>query len=167
MCGSLCKGLGISPENTSGRAYQAACRRFVVFYFFQTKIALESNLFLAVKLHCPKGTGLHTFPAADACYLVDEHNPLFAALNCPDRAYLFTGGICAVMTVDREKRRTFFNNPDEPRSYTKVVLLFTGNLTRMATAAVFFKNSKIFLSHDSPPVDPRSGICCREELLSW
>jgi len=167
MCGSLCKSLGIPPENTSGRAYQAACRSFPVFYFFQTKVALDGNLFFAVKLHCPKGTGLHTFPAADAYFLVDKHNTLFVPLNCLNRAYLFTGGICAVTTVEREKRRTFFNNPDESRSYTKVVLLFAGNLTSMATAAVFFENSEIFLSHDSPPVDPRSGICCRAELLSW
>ena len=167
MCGSLCKGLDISPEYTSGRAYQTACGSFPGFYFFQTKAALDRNLIFAVELHCPKGTGLQTFPAADACFFIDEHDTLFVPLNCPNRTYLFTGGICAVMTVDRQKGRTFFNNPDQSRSYTKVVLLFAGNLTGMATATVFFKNSEIFLSHDSPPVDPRSAICCRAELLSW
>jgi hypothetical protein len=67
------KLLGITPEYAPGRASLAAGRAVTAVEPGNTKIALYCNLGVIIKLHRPEGTGLETFPAADAKRIVDEH----------------------------------------------------------------------------------------------
>jgi hypothetical protein len=75
------KLFGITPKYAPGRAGLAAGRIVTAVDPGSTEVTLYCNFGIIVKLHRPKGTGLETFPAADAKLIVDEHQAAFIPDN--------------------------------------------------------------------------------------
>jgi hypothetical protein len=135
------------PNNTAGGADLGTGRGQTLFNPVQAEIAFNGRFFFLIKLHGPERTGRHTFPAADTVFPFDEHQAPVVSIYGLHRADIPAGRLGAMATIDRDKERAFFIDPDQAGADPELMLLLAGHFTGMTAAAIFFINGQGFLFH--------------------
>jgi len=114
----------------------ATGRFFIVFKAFDTKITLHGDFPVLIELHGTERAGFHAGLAPNTKVIINKNDPLLVPVDCVNRACILAGSFGAMVTIDRDKKRCFFNYPDQSWPNTKSVFLFARDLACVATNTI-------------------------------